>query len=129
MRQQRFAGDRMQHLRRRGAHARALAGREHDGHERDFVAVTLTDTARPEGAMDRLRARFPHILTLEFKPEGLTADPRSYGQKVKGRDDLTVAAEFVRHVRHDDATGAERELLAAAFTAARASGAREGGEP
>jgi len=42
-----------------------------------------------------------------------------YGQKVKGRDDLTVAAEFVRHVRNTDATGAERELLAAAFTAAR----------
>ena len=98
-----------------------LASREHDGRESDFVAVTLTDTARPEGAMDRLRARFPHILTLEFKPEGLTADPRSYGQKVKGRDDLTVAAEFVRHVRNTDATGAERELLAAAFTAARDS--------
>jgi len=98
-----------------------LAAREHDGRENDFVAVTLTDTARPEGAMDRLRARFPHILTLEFKPEGLTADPRSYGQKVKGRDDLTVAAEFVRHVRNTDATGAERELLAAAFTAARDS--------
>jgi DNA repair protein SbcD/Mre11 len=100
-----------------------LTSREHDGHERDFVAVTLTDTARPEGAMERLRARFPHILTLEFKPEGVTADPRSYGQKVKGRDDLTVAAEFVRHVRNDDATAPERELLAAAFTAARGSAA------
>lgn len=96
-----------------------LASHEHDGREGDFVAVTLTDMARPEGAMDRLRARFPHILTLEFKPEGVAADPRSYGQKVKGRDDLTVAAEFVRHVRNTDATGAERELLAAAFTAAR----------
>jgi exonuclease SbcD len=102
-----------------------LAAREHDGRESDFVAVTLTDTARPEGAMDRLRARFPHILTLEYKPAGLTADPRSYGQKVKGRDDLTVAAEFVRHVRNTDATGAERELLAAAFTAARDNAARD----
>jgi exonuclease SbcD len=109
----------------RGRLADLLASREHDGHERDFVAVTLTDTARPEGAMDRLRARFPHILTLEFKPEGVAADPRSYGQKVKGRDDLAVAAEFVRHVRNNDATGAERDLLAAAFTAARA---KDGGE-
>ena len=57
-------------------------------------------------------SRFPHILTLEFKPEGVTADPRSYGERVKGRDDLTVAAEFVRHVRNDRATAAERELLA-----------------
>ena len=95
-----------------------LTSPAHNGRENDFVAVALTDTARPEGAMDRLRARFPHILTLEFKPEGLTADPRSYGQKVKGRDDLTVAAEFVRHVRNTDATDRERELLAAAFTAA-----------
>jgi exonuclease SbcD len=95
-----------------------LGSREHAGRSGDFVAVTLTDIARPEGAMDRLRARFPHILTLEFKPEGVTADPRSYGQKVKGRDDLTVAAEFVRHVRNTDATDPERELLEAAFTAA-----------
>jgi exonuclease SbcD len=101
-----------------------LASREHDGREGDFVAVTLTDTVRPEGAMDRLRARFPHILTLEFKPEGAAADPRSYGQKVKGRDDLTVAAEFVRHVRNTDATDPERELLEAAFTAARDEGER-----
>jgi len=105
-----------------------LGSREHDGHEGDFVAVTLTDTVRPEGAMERLRTRFPHILTLEFKPEGVAFDPRSYGQKVKGRDDLTVAAEFVRHVRNDDATAPERELLAAAFTAARASGS-EASEP
>jgi exonuclease SbcD len=106
-----------------------LAARAHDGQEGDFVAVTLTDTVRPEGAMERLRARFPHILTLEFKPEGVAADPRSYGQKVKGRDDLTVAAEFVRHVRNDDATAPERELLAAAFTAARGTVAGHDGEP
>ena len=106
-----------------------LAARAHDGQEGDFVAVTLTDTVRPEGAMERLRARFPHILTLEFKPEGVAADPRSYGQKVKGRDDLTVAAEFVRHVRNDDATAPERELLAAAFTAARGTAAGHDGEP
>jgi exonuclease SbcD len=106
-----------------------LAARAHDGQEGDFVAVTLTDTVRPEGAMERLRGRFPHILTLEFKPEGVAADPRSYGQKVKGRDDLTVAAEFVRHVRNDDATAPERELLAAAFTAARGTVAGHDGEP
>jgi len=105
-----------------------LTAREHNGHENDFVAVTLTDTTRPEGAMERLRARFPHILTLEFKPEGVTADPRNYRQKVKGRDDLTVAAEFVRHVRNADATGPERELLEAAFTAARTSGDRTSGD-
>jgi len=68
--------------------------------------------------MDRLRRRFPHILTLEFKPEGVTADRRSYRERVKGRDDLTIAAEFVRHVRNTEATQPERELLEAAFASA-----------
>jgi DNA repair protein SbcD/Mre11 len=106
-----------------------LTSAEYADHEDDFVAVTLTDPARPEAAMDRLRRRFPHVLTLEFKPEGVTKDQRSYRERVKGRDDLTVAAEFVRHVRNTEATHVEHELLAAAFTAARdsANDTREGG--
>jgi DNA repair protein SbcD/Mre11 len=96
-----------------------LTSRAHDGREQDFLAVTLTDSARPEGAMDRLRSRFPHVLTLEYQPEGVTVDPRSYGQKVRGRDDLAVAAEFVTHVRNTRPTSHESELLEAAFTAVR----------
>lgn len=96
-----------------------LGSREYTGHEGDFVAVTLTDTARPEAAMDRLRKRFPHILTLEFKPDGPSADTRSYRDRVKGRDDLTVAAEFVRHVREVPLSAAEQDLLKAAFEAVR----------
>jgi exonuclease SbcD len=99
-----------------------LSAPAQDGHEGDFLAVTLTDTVRPEGAMDRLRARFPHILTLEFRPADAAADGRSYRQKVSGRDDLAVAAEFVRHVRSTDATDRERDLLTAAFAAAFAGG-------
>ncbi|HEX9040427.1 MAG TPA: exonuclease SbcCD subunit D [Trebonia sp.] len=96
-----------------------LTADEHDAHAGDFLAVTLTDTARPEGAMERLRRRFPHILTLEFKPEGMPAGQRSYRERVSGRDDMAVAAEFVRHVRNSDPSGRERELLGAAFTAVR----------
>jgi exonuclease SbcD len=105
-----------------------LTSAEHAGHEDDFLAVTLTDTARPDAAMDRLRRRFPHVLTLDFKPAGVTPDQRSYRERVKGRDDLTVAAEFVRHVRNTEATQPERELLETAFAAARdtAGDAREG---
>jgi exonuclease SbcD len=98
-----------------------LTSAEYDGREDDFIAVTLTDPARPEAAMDRLRRRFPHILTLEFKPDGVNRDQRSYRERVKGRDDLTVAAEFVRHVRNTEATEFEHELLADAFTAAAGS--------
>jgi DNA repair protein SbcD/Mre11 len=96
-----------------------LTSRGFTDHEQDFVAVTLTDTARPEGAMDRLRNRFPHILTLEFKPEGVTSDTRSYRDRVKGRDDLAIATEFVSHVRNTPASHAEQDLLKAAFEAVR----------
>jgi DNA repair protein SbcD/Mre11 len=96
-----------------------LSSREHDGRERDFLAVTLTDPVRPEGAMDKLRARFPHILTLEFRPEGATADPRGYRERVAGRDDLAVAAEFVSHVRGGVPSAGECDLLEQAFTAVR----------
>jgi exonuclease SbcD len=99
-----------------------LADPRYAEHETDFLAVTVTDAARPEGAMDRLRARFPYILTLSFEPVGVAADPRSYRERVRGRDDLAVAAEFVRHVRNTEATEAERGLLLAAFAAAGAVG-------
>jgi DNA repair protein SbcD/Mre11 len=94
-----------------------LASARYVGQEGDFLAVTLTDLARPEAAMDRLRRRFPHVLTLAFEPEGAVRDERSYRARVAGRDDLTVAAEFVRHVRDTGLTVGERDLLTAAFTA------------
>jgi DNA repair protein SbcD/Mre11 len=103
-----------------------LTAREHTDREGDFVAVTLTDTARPEGAMDRLRKRFPHILTLEFKPEGVTSDARSYRERVQGRDDLTIAAEFVKHVRNTPASESEHGLLKSAFESVGSESLREG---
>jgi exonuclease SbcD len=96
-----------------------LASPAYEQHTDDFLAVTVTDTARPAAAMDRLRNRFPHILTLEFKPEGVTGAIRGYGELVKGRDDLTIAAEFVRHVRNAPASETEHELLTAAFESVR----------
>jgi DNA repair protein SbcD/Mre11 len=85
----------------------------------DFLSVTLTDTSRPEGAMEKLRQRFPHVLVLAFEPDGGAEDHRSYRAKVTGRDDLTVAAEFVAHVRNRPVTPGERALLTAAFEDAR----------
>jgi exonuclease SbcD len=87
--------------------------------EDDFVSVTLTDPSRPEGAMDKLRSRFPHVLVLAFEPEGVLPDERGYRARVAGRDDLSVAAEFVSHVRHAPASATEQKLLRAAFEAVR----------
>jgi exonuclease SbcD len=100
-----------------GTLSELLAAPEYAGFEDDFVSVVLTDPVRPEGAMDALRTRFRHILVLGYEPSGLAADDRGYRARVAGRDDLSIAAEFVKHVRNSPATPGERELLAAAFAA------------
>jgi len=102
-----------------------LGSAAYAGYQDDFVSVTLTDPSRPEGAMDALRARFPHILVLTFEPEGAEPDGRGYRARIAGRDDESIAAEFVRHVRNAPATEGERRLLAGAFEAARAAGAEQ----
>jgi exonuclease SbcD len=95
----------------------------HRDKEADFVSVTLTDPCRPEGAMDALRARFPHILVLAFEPEGAAPDSRGYRARTAGRDDEAIATEFVQHVSGGPPTESERELLAQAFEAVRLTGA------
>ncbi len=96
--------------------------------EDDWLSVVLTDPVRPEDPMARLRTRFPHVLVLDWQPEGALADERTYGARVAGRDDLEVVAEFVRHVRCGGSTseaGAadddERALLAQALEHGRRS--------
>jgi DNA repair protein SbcD/Mre11 len=103
----------------RGRLEEILGSAAYADHEADFVSVTLTDPSRPEGAMDALSARFPHILVLAHEPEGVLPDERGYRAKVTGRDDLCVAAEFVQHVRNEPPSPGERQLLSDAFAAAR----------
>jgi exonuclease SbcD len=103
----------------RGQLADLLESAAYIPYEGDFLSVTLTDRNRPEGAMDALRARFPHVLVLTFEPEGAVPDGRGYRDRVAGRDDLAVAAEFVQHVRDAPATPGEQRLLAEAFQAVR----------
>ena len=109
----------------RGWLADLLGSAAYGQYEDDFVSVALTDTSRPEGAMDALRARFPHVLVLAFEPEGAGTDERGYRARTAGRDDLSVAAEFVRHVSNAPPTAAEERLLASAFAAVRTQEAEE----
>ncbi|MDQ1630980.1 MAG: repair protein SbcD/Mre11, partial [Frankiaceae bacterium] len=59
-------------------------------HEAHFLSVVLTDPSRPEDAMARLRRRFPHVLVLDWQPEGGLADDRTYRARVRGRSDVEV---------------------------------------
>ena len=104
----------------RGRLADLLGEAAYARYEDDFVSVTLTDPSRPEGAMDALHARFPHVLVLAFEPEGAVADGRAYRARTAGRDDEAVAAEFVRHVSGAPPTEGEVGLLRNAFEAVRA---------
>jgi exonuclease SbcD len=87
--------------------------------ENDFVSVTLTDTARPEAAMDRLRTRFPHTLVLSWEPAQVAGAQRGYRQRVVGRSDLELSVDFIAHVRGTAAEYAEAQLLEQAFQAVR----------
>jgi DNA repair protein SbcD/Mre11 len=89
----------------------------HGAVEADFLSVVLTDAARPEDAMTRLRRRFPHVLVLDWQPDAGAEDDRSYRARVRGRNDAEVTEGFVAHVRRTPPTDAERDLLTAALVA------------
>jgi DNA repair protein SbcD/Mre11 len=92
-----------------------LTGERWATFERHYLQVTLTDPVRPREPMDRLRHRFPHVLVLAFAPDGAAGDNgSSYAARVRGRNDLEIAADFVEHVR-GPADQAEIALLATAF--------------
>jgi exonuclease SbcD len=95
-----------------------LADPAHAHAEDDFVSARLTDPVRPTDPMRRLQARFPHCVHLEWTAAGVTADGRSYQERMRGRSDVEIAGEFVEHVRGVAASPAERELLARALGAA-----------
>ena len=102
-----------------GPLAELLSSREHDPVEDHWLAVTVTDDARPVAAMDRLRVRFPHVLTVAWEPAARPVDDRGYGARLRHRSDLEVAADFVEHVRHSAADPDECTLFGEAFEAAR----------
>ncbi len=85
------------------------------GVERHYLSIVMTDAARPTDPMARLRQRFPHVLVLDHQPEGAAVIEGSYRSRLAGRDDLSVARDFVTHVRGSGPSGAEDALLAEAF--------------
>ena len=103
----------------RGRLEELLHAPEHDTVEDAWLAVVLTDPQRPRAAMERLRDRFPHTLTLGFEPEGVPALPRPVTPHVTGRSDLDIALGFVQEVRSLEATTEEELLLQLACDSCR----------
>ncbi len=102
-----------------GELAELLADPAHDAVLDHFLSARLTDPVRPTDAMRRLQARFPHCVHLEWSGVPSASDERSYTERLRGRDALSVAGEFVAHVRGGGAPSpAERELLGRALSVA-----------
>jgi len=115
----------------RGTLDELLSGRQHTAAESAWCQVTLTDPIRPLGAMERLRARFPHTLDLRFAPSGSVTTMSAYAASLTERSDLDVCCDFLTHVRGGHgADEAERDLLGKAVEGARlrrSAGDGEGG--
>ena len=79
-------------------------------HEGCWLQVTLTDDVRPERAMDRLRARFPHTLALLFEPASPTGGTAP-AARMHGRSDHDITLEFVADLRGRPASAEEAALL------------------
>jgi exonuclease SbcD len=90
-----------------------------------WLQVTLTDARRPQQAMERLRARFPHTLVLTFDPEGAAPARGPVVPRVDGRSDLDVALGFVAEVRELEATTEEELLLKLACDSCRINDDRD----
>ncbi|CAA9319301.1 MAG: SbcD_Mre11 [uncultured Nocardioidaceae bacterium] len=97
-----------------------LEAPDHDGLTDHWLAVVLTDVQRPRSAMERLRRRFPHTLTLAFEPEGAPVAARPAVPHLGGRSDFDVALGFVAEVRSLVATTEEELLLQLACDSCRA---------
>ncbi|WP_326823952.1 exonuclease SbcCD subunit D [Streptosporangium sp. NBC_01756] len=95
-----------------------LSSAEHTPYESHWLQVTLTDPIRPKGAMERLRSRFEHTLTLFFEPEGGIRETVAR-PKLAGRPELDVTLDFVREVRGEAADADEIRLIQEAVEACR----------
>ena len=101
-----------------GSLSSLLSSPELSSYEDDWLSVTLTDAVRPEQAMEKLAARFPHVLVLSFAPSGVVLPEGTYASRVQGSD-VDVASAFVTHVRGHAPSEGETALLAEAFEAVR----------
>ncbi|HET7689550.1 MAG TPA: exonuclease SbcCD subunit D [Nocardioidaceae bacterium] len=90
--------------------------------ETSWLQVVLTDTVRPQHAMARLLARFPHALMLDFQPEGPAPTKRLPAPRVDGRSDFDIALGFVEEVRALKPSTEEELLLQLACDSCRING-------
>jgi len=86
---------------------------EMPGHDDEWVRAILTDRVPPKDPMQKLRARFPHCATIEYRPERTETEQRTYRDRVgRGTPDPQIVDDFLDHVRAGEgASDNERQIL------------------
>lgn len=107
----------------RGTIEDLLASPEHAEAEGAWCHITLTDSQRPQQAMERLRARFPGTLVLAFEPSSRNpGEERTYSERIaQAADDAAICCGFLEHVRQRNANAEEAALFAETIDAMRAA--------
>jgi exonuclease SbcD len=97
-----------------------LTDTAHAAAESAWVQATITDDVRPQQAMERLRARFPHTLVLRFQPSACAGRPDDHpALLVAGESDFDVTTRFFTDMRGAAPDDAEAALLRDACDACR----------
>jgi exonuclease SbcD len=99
-----------------------LLGREHDPVAGHWLRVTVTDPVRPDGMIQRVKARFPHALVIRHLPAGGgEASAAGDGRPGVAAAPLEVAAAFAEFAGGAAPTAAEAAALADALEAVLAA--------
>jgi exonuclease SbcD len=85
-----------------------------------WVKVVLTDPVRPPAPMERLRAKWPHTLMLDFAPEGGLVSPESDLRALaQAADPIEICGLFVAYAGGGPPDPAEQLVLRDAVEAAQ----------
>jgi len=98
-----------------------LADRDDDAELAEaWVKVTLTNPSRPSSPMERLRAKWPFTLALEFAPDGEHISSADDIARLRATNDpIEICSMFVEYVDHVPPTEPEQAVLTRAIEMVR----------
>jgi len=98
-----------------------------------WVRVVLTDPVRPAAPMERLRAKWPHTLVLDFAPDGeLTGAATDLSRLARTADPVQICGHFVEFTSGGaadvDQQAVLRDVIEAVLASDRADGLLQAGQ-
>jgi exonuclease SbcD len=97
-----------------------LNSAEHERYRDYWVAARLTDEHAQAQPMERLRARFPHIVSVRYDTQlrGPILGPGDLGNPIEDRSPEELVLDFLTELRERPATETEQSLVLDAVAAA-----------